>query len=294
MNRMLASQFQADINSLNLSRDLEKVLGEANSVGVTFYTLAPPNLDSSSNIDRTDPGRPGFQGRVASAYNEAVKTAACMMSGETGGLCQVGGTDLAPFLEDAFDDFDAFYTLAFSPDREPDGELHKIKVKVKDRKLTLRYRELYLNKPRADQAHQRLVAALTFEEVHDPLGLEMRFQTQEPLEANLILVPVELQVPTEGLALLPEPGGEQRRGRLRLLVASTDAAGRTTQIKEYPLTFQLPESNFTEGKTLPLFSQQLHLKLTSGKQVVALGLWDEVGRVGSFLRREVEVLTVVP
>jgi VWFA-related protein len=288
--RLLVSQLYADLNSLNISRDFEEILGEANSVGVTFYTLTPPNLEYNGSVERGSASAPGFQGRVPHSVNEEVKGAACMMSGDTGGLCQVGGTDLSLLLEETFEDFDAFYTLAFSPDREPDGKLHKIKVKVKDRKLRLRYRELYLNKPRADQAHQRLVAALTFQEEHDPLGMKMRFQAQEPaVESDLTLVPVEVRVPVHGLALVPEPGGAGRRGHLRLLVASSDPLGRSTKIKEYPLTFQVPEAHFAEGRTPPLFSQQIHLKLAAGDQVVAVGLWDEVGRVGSFLRREVAV-----
>ncbi len=288
--RLLISQLYADLNSLSIARDFERVLGEANAAGVTFYTLAPPNLANTSTIGRSTAGATGFQGRVANALDEEVKTAACMMSGETGGLCQIGGTEVTRLLENALEDFDAFYTLAFTPDRDPDGKLHRIKVKLKDRKLRARYRELYLDNPQADQAHQRLIAALTFEEQHDPLGLELRFQAQEPMEdSKLYLVPLELRVSTEGLALVPEPDGATRRGQLRLLLLSTDGQGRTTEIQEYPLTLRVPEAHFEAGKKPPLFAQKVNLRLAPGPQNVAVGLWDEVGRVGSFVT---EALTV--
>jgi VWFA-related protein len=288
--RLLASQLQAELASLNISRDFERILGGANAAGVTFYTVTPPNLDVTSTIERSVAGGPGFQGRVSSTYLDEVKTAACMMSGETGGLCQVGGTDIGGLVEAAFDDFGAFYTLAFTPDREPDGKLHKIKVKAKDRKLKVRYRELYLDRPRADQAHQRLIAALTFEEQHDALQMELRFQPQEPLEdSDLLLAPLELRIPTEHLALLPESDGASRLGRLRLLVASANAQGQTTQIKEYPLTVRVPEAHFESDGPLPLFAQTVHLKFAPGEQTVAVGLWDEVGRVGSFLHRKITI-----
>jgi len=289
-NLLLSSQFHADLNSLNISRDFETILGGANAAGVTFYTLAPPNLAAASTIERTSAGMAGFQGRVPSALNEEVKTAACMMSGETGGLCQIGGTEITLLLDAALEDFDAFYTLAFTPDRVPDGKLHRIKVELKDRKLKARYRELYLDNPRADQAHRRLIAALTFEEQHDPLGVELHFGPQEPMEdSELYLVPLELRVSTEHLALLPEPDGATRRGQVRLLLLSTDGQGRTTEIQEYPLTLRVPEAHFEAGKKPPLFAQKVHLRLAQGQQSVAIGLWDEVGRVGSFVTEAVVV-----
>jgi VWFA-related protein len=285
-------------SSFNLYRDFEEMLRETSATGTAFYTLTPPNLDDTDNTWRASAGTAGSQGRLASSRNEAVKTAACLMSDETGGLCQVGGTDMSLLLEATFEDFGAYYSLAFTPDREPDGRFHKIRVELKDpdRELRVRYREGYLDRPREDQVRDRLIAALTFGEEQDNLALELLVEEPRPLESNqagLILLPLEVRVLAQRLGLLPEPGTGKRRAQARLLVTTMNEDGRTTGIQEYPIRFAVGEDRLAGGKPL-LYAQKVHLTLQAGEQILAVGFWDEVGRVGSFIRREVSLGTLTP
>jgi VWFA-related protein len=279
--------------AMDLSRDFEKMLRETSATGTTFYTLTPPNLDDSDNTWRTSAGSQGSQGRLASSRNAATKAAACLMSGETGGLCQVGGTEMSLLLADTFQDFGAYYTLAFTPDREPDGKFHKIRVELQagDRKLQIRYREGYLDRPREDRVRDRVIAALTFGEEQNNLDMQILHGESQPLEqAGLYLVPVEVRVLAQRLALLPQPDSDKRRARARLLVTAMDASGRTTGIQEYPISFEVGEARLATGKPL-LYAQKVHLTLAEGPQTLAIGFWDETGRIGSFLREEIVVGT---
>ncbi len=280
---------------LKLTTDFDKMIRETSAVGVTFYTLTPPNTEDPDMAWREIPSPAG---RPASTRNEATKAAACAMSGETGGLCQVGGSDMNRLLEATFDDFSAYYSLAFTPDREPDGKLprrgasgtyHKVKVEVDRPTLQLRYREGYLDRPREDAVRDRLIAALTFGEEQDELGMELLMQPQEATDTEgMFLIPFEVRVSAQRLALLPLPGGEKRQARARLMITTMDRRGQTTGVQEYPIQFEVTEARLASGQPL-LYAHKVRLSLAAGEQTLAVGIWDDVGRVGSFVSRELEV-----
>ncbi len=277
-----------EVGRLRLTTDFDTMIRETSAVGVTFYTLTPPNVEDS---DMTWREIPGAAGRPASTRNEATKAAACVMSGETGGLCQVGGTDMNKLMAATFDDFDAYYSLAFTPGREPDGEFHRIKVEIDRPDLQLRYREGYLDRPREDAVKDRLIAALTFGEEQDELGMQLAMEPQQATDKEgMFLIPFEVRVSAQRLALLPVPGGEKRQANARLMITTMDHRGRTTGIQEYPIRFEVSESRLASGQPL-LYAHKVRLTLPAGEQTLAIGIWDDVGRVGSFTSREIDIGT---
>ncbi len=290
-----ATRLIAEASRLRLTTTFDDMIRESSAVGVTFYTLTPPNLEDS---DTTWREIPAAAGRPGSTRNEAIKAAACVMSGETGGLCQVGGSDMSQLLEATFDDFGAYYSLAFTPGRDPEVEssrkradesFHRIKVEVDRPGLQLRYREGYLDRPREDAVRDRLIAALTFGEEQDELGMQLAMQPQQATETEgMFLIPFEVRLPAQRLALLPLPGGEKRQARARLLITTMDRRGRTTGVQEYPIQFEVSEARLASGQPL-LYAHKVHLTLAAGEQTLAVGIWDDAGRAGSFVSRRLEV-----
>ncbi len=280
----------AEGSRMNLTTDFNNMIRETSAVGVTFYTLTPPNLEDTDLTWRTSAGSLGSAGRMASTRNEATKAAACAMSGETGGLCQVGGTDMSRLLEATLDDFGAYYSLAFTPGREPprSGTYHRIKVEIDRPGLRMRYREGYLERPREDTVKDRLIAALTFGEEQDDLGMQLAMQPQLPAEKNgIFLIPLEVRVNARRLALMPT-SADKRQARARLMITTMDRRGRATGVQEYAIRFEVSESRLAGGQPL-LYAHKVRLTLAAGAQTLAVGFWDDFGRAGSFVSRELEV-----
>ncbi len=280
------ARLEGEVSRLKLTTDLHRMIRETSAVGVTFYTLTPPSVDDSGLAWRQIPAPAG---RPASTRHEAIKAAACAMSADTGGLCQAGGTDMNRLLEATYDDFGAYYSLAFTPRREPDGSYHRIKVEVDRPELRLRYREGYLDRPREDAVRDRLIAALTFGEELDELGMQLAMQPQRKTDrAGLFLVPFEVRLPARRLALLPVSDGGKRQARARLMIVTMDGRGQATGVQEYPIRFEVSEARLASGQPL-LYAHQVHLTVAGGEQTLAVGIWDDAGRAGSFTSRRLEV-----
>ncbi len=280
------SRLIGEVSRLRLTKDFDDMIRETSASGVAFYTLTPPNLETDLTW-RSVTG--GSAAAPSSAENEAIKAAACVMAAETGGLCQVGGSDMERLLDATFEDFGAYYSLAYTPGREPDGKFHKFKVEIDRPDLELRYREGYLDRPREDAVKDRLIAALTFGEELDELGMQLAMAPQEATgKEGLYLIPFEVRVSAQRLALLPVADGGKRQANARLMITTMDSQGRTSGVQEYPIRFEVSEERLATGQPL-LYAHKVRLTLAEGEQKVAVGIWDDVGRVGSFTSRELEV-----
>ena len=110
---------------------------------------------------------------------------------------------------------------------------------------------------------------------------------------GLFLVPIRVKVPIERFALLPsaDPGILAASGQI--LVMAAGANGRVTHTEEIPVSLRVDARRLAAG-TEPDYAQRLELHLERGYQRVAIGVWDEVARQGSFLGRAVVVGAVEP
>jgi VWFA-related protein len=209
----------SEAGTLHTGRDFDQLVREANGNGVTFYTLTPPSPYHPGRVESASAGLPGVQLVLRDERSAGVREAACLLSHDTGGLCQVEGSEAGLLLAQAVADFATAYSLAYTPERPADGELHSIEVKVKRRDLRLRHREGYLAKPRQDRLRDRLTAALLFGAETDALGMELALAAPEPVGEDRYVLPLEVRLPIARLGLLPtsEPG--VFRAQLRLLLA---------------------------------------------------------------------------
>ena len=291
---------EMEAQSLNLYRDFQAMLRRSNASGVTFYAMTPPDLDLfytasmrgfGSGLLGEARGRnlAGFATRLGDVKVANIKEAACLMSGATGGICQVGGSEPRILLERTLEDLQAAYALAYSPRHHGDGEYHEIEVKVKRPGVRVRHREGYLSVPPDGRLQDRLRAALLFDVADNALGLELSTEAPQDLgQKGLRVLPLEVRVPVKHLALLPVPNAPGKRGaKLRLLLSVLDGKGQNTEIQELPLAFQVNEERLANPTPL-VYAHKVHLTMPQGATRVAVGLWDEVGRSGSFAGREIE------
>ena len=274
---------------LDLYRDFEGLVRQANASGVSFYTLTPPIYQHLGDVAIGHLGPPGFESSIQSEKQARVKEAACLMSQTTGGLCQSGGSDFRLLIDDTLEDLETFYSLGYLPDRPSDGELHRIEVKVKRRGLRVRHREGYVDRTANDRLRERLAAALWFDAEEDDLGIEVSLEDPRSLgKQGRFVVPVQVVVPAASLALLPSADPDFRVARGRLMVLASTGSGRLTTAEELPVSFRVEAAKLASG-TGVVYAHRVDLHLDRGVHRLAVGLWDEVGQQGSFLSRSVAV-----
>jgi len=63
---------------------------------------------------------------------------------------------------------------------------------------------------------------------------------------------------------------------------------RLSGVRESPIAFQVRGERLAEEPPL-VYAHKVHLTLASGRFQLALVLWDEIGGVGSYLSRTVDV-----
>lgn len=286
------SRIEGEGQGLDASQAFRRLQEQANANGVTLYAVTPMNAPDPYGAERAGLGEPGAALRADTSRDEGVRAGACALAGPTGGVCRVGATEIEPGIQAVFDDIRGAYVLSYTPARDPDGKVHEIGVRIEGdagKGLRLRHRESYLDKPRGDRLQDRVLSALLFDAEENPLGVEITLADPRPVpEQELVLVPVELRMAVSGLALLPNEAGDARRATCKLYVATLAADGRTTAVQEFPVTFQVSEEQI-QGVPGLRYTHRVPIALAPGTKAIAIGFWDEVGRTGSFLRRQVSL-----
>ena len=281
-------QLRIEQTAFGLHREADKLVRQANANGVTFYALTPPSRYTLLGAAMPTRGPPGYMLSAEMTRNATIREGVCLFSDETGGRCQSGGTDPGQLLTAASRDFVSTYTLAYSPDRPFDGDHHRIEITVRRPGLRLRHREGYLDKKHDESLIDRLSAALRFDADDNPLAMALETGNSQPVDGGKYLVPLQLKIPVERLVLLPTSAGEARHCRATLLVTTMDSESHVAGPQEYPISFQVEEEKFASGRPI-VYAHIVHLTLAEGKHRVAIGVWDDIGRVGSFLSEELQV-----
>jgi VWFA-related protein len=138
------------------SDGLRRVIDHANRAQMTFYTLAPSGITTSTIMPSTrgtaQTGGKGplaaFAGLRADAGRDYVEGLAL----ETGGLT-VRSNDMAVVLRRAWEDARQYYLVGYTPPSTRDqGDLRKITVSVKRPGVSVRYRKGYIDAPTAADA----------------------------------------------------------------------------------------------------------------------------------------------
>jgi hypothetical protein len=124
--------------------------------------------------------------------------------------------------------------------------------------------------------------------------LDVRVETGEATATDAgHRVPIRLWVPLDEITFLEaeERGGTGGEGRLRVLMAVSDAAGELGPVRQKLVTVErsgeaaVPGAASGPGEHLV----EVDLELSASYHVVALGLRDELGGDTSFLRHEIRL-----
>jgi VWFA-related protein len=266
---------------VNQVRDVARA---ANAAGVTFYALDAAGLPVSSSATGPGPGLDlGFQQLVRANYQDSLAS----LASETGGRALFDSNRIAPLVTALANDLEAYYSLGYAPAGEPGGGVRRIEVRVAGRPgLRVRHRTGLVDRPAAERASDRLLAALRYAtDGPDTLGATLETAAVEPIDADTARVPMQVLVPATRLTFLAGEGGEA--ARVELTVVAGDSKGGLAP--EQRRTIVVRRAELGADLAAAVVRVPLELVLRKGRATIAVAVRDFGGQSESIVRRELLV-----
>ena len=206
-----------------------------------------------------------------------------LLAEETGGRPLLNAANVPEALARMGEDFSAYYSLGYQPQRAGDAAEHRIEVRVRARGIAqVRYRRWSRDKPVREAIAERTLAAMRFGAEENPLAASVEVVPGRKAGESLLRV----RVPLARLYL--EPQGESRQGHLRFYVAA-GGGGRSTAVRETrPATVNVAEAEAATGKLYD-YTHDIALSLPPGSYALGLAVRDEKGAVISYLHKDFAV-----
>jgi VWFA-related protein len=266
--------------SFDASRRFRTITTEATANRIVIYSLDVAGLRSNAKADVTS--YHVEQGTIIQSTHVAnLQEPLHFMAKETGGQAIVNTNNLGPMLDRVGEDFSTFYSLGFNARESGTGRFHDVKVVVKGRKgLKVRHRRGYRDQPVSRVMSDSTLAALNFGYSKNDLGIELEFGPPRRQSGNSYTVPLLIKIPMARLAFIPR--SDVRNARVRLFVAAKDRDDNTAPVQELPVPIVIQEKDFERAMSAN-YQLQHTLVLSSGQQLVAIGMRDELGSTTSFI-----------
>ncbi len=285
--------FVLDARSFDASASFQELAALANSNRVSFYTLdaAGVRISSAIDVERGGGGTYGFYNTLDSATVANLQSSLKFLADATGGTAIVNTNNFRPGLDGLAGDFESYYSLGYQVGHLGDGRYHKIKVDVKQRGLVVRHREGYRDKPLHTRMADATLSTLRWGlEGNNRLGIKLEFRPASAGDQKgEAVVPMVVEIPLKGVALVPR--GETWEGRVKLFVAVADARSRVALPQELPVHIQIPADELERARESS-YHYKIPLRMRTGGQRVAVGVYDEISAIESFVSMSVAVGSV--
>jgi VWFA-related protein len=282
-----ASQAMLDAQGYSVAKNLQALAAHANAQRVTLYTLQASGLqgfDADASVGPEDRllHAPSVGRSLRTNHQDSLR----LLADDTGGRSILDANNVLPDLARMREDFSSFYSLGFTPAHASDGREHKVEVRARRPGVRLRYRQSYRDKPAGEKMVDRMLAALYYGIEDNPLDITAEIGDIAPAEEGQYAVPIRLKIPLFKLAILNRD--EAFQGKLRLLVATRDAAGGISPMRQVEVPLNIPRKEVLNALG-QYYIYTLTLKMKPGVQHVAVAVRDELAAETSYLSRPVSV-----
>ncbi len=281
-------QPQEEMRALNYdaSRRFETLASQANANRIVIYSVDASGLRPHGNADVTN-YHSGRGGNVESTHVANLQDPLFLMANETGGQVIANTNNYEPLLERIGEDFRTYYSLGFVSQTVGSGRYHGIEVKIPGRKdLKVRHREGYRDKPVQQRMMESVQAALRFGVEQNPLGVSVEFGQRTREDKQLYAVPLTVRIPMNKLVFFPTE--ESHRSQLKLFISARTEGGETSGVESFLHPIDIPAAQMERALTSD-YQLQHTLRMRPGKQLVAVGVRDEIGAVSSIVLEALQV-----
>ncbi len=254
---------------------LVRLVDDAIAHRVTFYTHDPAGLRVVGNSAEYSSleGNQELARETETALDTLVD-----LSLATGGVGRVRAAGVGALLDEMLDGFGSYYSLGFTPVETENG---RVRVRLRRPGLRVRYLRRFAARTAARQLEEATLATLLTEVEDNRLEVAVEVGEAEPQPDDTYLVPVLIKVPMARLSLLPERA--RHIGRLSFVVMARAADGGLSRpaVGEVPIEIANDELLSAMGRVA---GYRLRLRTRGGKQIVAIGVRDEVAGQDATLR----------
>jgi len=263
----------------------DSVASSANAQGVTFYTIDASGL-AGSGAESAEHSRP-IDPVATSIHLFNYQEPLLFLAEKTGGRAIVDSNNVTSLLEEMRDDLFTYYSLGYTLSASGSDTVHRIEVELPAHpEYKLVYRRTLVEKSLETQIQDRVVSGLLLGLDDNPMALEITAGEPKPATGERCILPVEVAIPIETVALIPEAG--EYVGRVVLFVANRDMKGRQSDIQRRQFEIRMPPEDY-ERRSRQHYVAALDLLLDVGEHKIVVGALDPVTRQASFvtLRRNV-------
>jgi VWFA-related protein len=265
----------------------ESVASSANAQGVTFYTIDASGL--SGGAASAEYARP-IDPMTASIHQINYQEPLIYLAERTGGRAIVDANDITDLLEELRDDLFTYYSLGYTLSVTGSDTVHRIQVELPAHpEYELVYRRTMVEKSLETQVQDRVVSGLMLDFEDNPMGIEMTADAKMPTSEDRWILPVEIAIPIDSIAMIPE-GGEYV-GRVVLFIANRDLKGRQSDVQRRQFEIRMPTQDYATRRG-ERYVAALDLLLNAGEHRLVVGVLDTLTRQASFARLRTTVSDV--
>jgi hypothetical protein len=267
----------------------DSVASSANAQGVTFYTIDASGL-AGGGAASAEHARP-IDPLTTSIHQFNYQEPLLFLAEKTGGRAIVDSNDVTSLLEEMRDDLFTYYSLGYTLSASGSDTVHRIEVELPAHpEYDLVYRRTLFEKSLETQVQDRVVSGLMLALDDNPMAIEISAGDPKAAAASdRWILPVEVAIPIESVALLPEAG--QYVGRVVLFIANRDLKGRQSDIQRRQFEIRMPPEDYAT-RSGEHYVAALDLLLNAGQHKVVVGVLDPVTRQASFASLRQSVVDV--
>ena len=278
---LTTSSFQQRLAEFDLSSRFAGIAARANSHRVSFYSFKPPETEAAAAA---------LSERVADqqslTYLSDLRGVLHQLANDTGGRAWVSGRNVDAFFDQAAEDLRSYYSLGYVLDEFIEGSVHRIRVKPRPRHLRLRHRTSYVARSLRERIAERTIGALLLGWTENPHGLHIDSIEWDAGGGGFYDVDFTVSIPLGSLAMIDQAGNRTDQVRVVAAVLTEDGEQLTPSHIVLPLT--IPGRDWSQAQD-QFFAVNFEYPIPRGRHRVAIGLWDENGGSGSYIRREFNV-----
>ena len=258
-----------EFDASNMFRSL---VTTAAAAGVTLYTIDAAGLESNTGVEAEN--RTARSSLVSAYLSSNYEESLVYMADQTGGLAVLNANDPTPGLEKISDRLSSYYSLGYRMVPTGEDRFHRIEVKLKGHPgVRLDYRRSFIEKSLPTEIGDRVMSGLAFDIDDNPLQITLSSGLPQPSSAGRWLLPVEIKVPVEKVALIPD--GDSLVGYVRAYYAARDSDGKQSDLqqKEFPVRMTASEYESSKAST---FTISASLLLEPGTYRISVGVRDDL------------------
>ena len=258
-----------ELDATDLFRGL---VTSAAASGVTFYTIDARGLGAELGTEAEN--RVARSTLGASIARTNYQDSLVYMAEQTGGFAIINSNDVAAGFERIAADLGTYYSLGYRLVPSGQDRSHVVTVKVKghpDYRLT--YQKRFIEKTLATRIGDRVMSGLTFDLDDNPLDIQISAGEPMPSSANRWLLPVEIRVPIEKIALIPD--GSELVGYVMAYYAARDDEGKQSDLQKTEAALRFPEKEYERAKA-GTYTISATLLLEPGVYRLSVGVRDQL------------------